>query len=54
MELASDMKNFLSSFKFDASNDTKLHKMFLMTVRIFDVNFNYIITTLFNLNLKHN
>ena len=51
MELVSDMKNSSFSFMVDPSNDIDLYKMFPMTVRIFDVNFNYIITNFFNLNL---
>ena len=35
----------------DGSNDAGLEKMFLISIRIFDVNFNRIMTKLFDTNM---
>ena len=39
-ELVEDMKKFPFSFMIDGSNDTGIAKMYPITVRIYDVNFN--------------
>ena len=43
-KLKSDMQEMPSSFMSDGSNDTALTKMFPNTVRVFDVNFNRVMT----------
>ena len=40
------------SFTLDGSNDIGLQKMYPVTVRIFDINFNRIMTKSFHMNLK--
>lgn len=51
VELVGDMKKFPFSFMIDGSNDTGIAKMFPITVHIYDVNFNRIMTKFFDMNL---
>ena len=39
------------SIMVDASNDTGIEKMYPITVRIYDVNFNRIMTNFFDINM---
>ena len=50
-ELVSAMTTEPLSIMFDASNDTGLYKMFPVTVRIFDTNFNHIMTKFLDMNM---
>ena len=50
-ELVDDMKKFPFSFMIDGSNDTGIAKMHAVTVRIYDVNFNRVMTKLLDMNL---
>ena len=50
-ELAKDMSQSPFSIMVDGSNDAGLEKMFPICVRIFDVNFNRIMTKLFDMNM---
>ena len=50
-KLKSDMQEMPSSLMLDGSNDTALSKMFLITVRVFDVNFNRVMTNSSDMNL---
>lgn len=50
-ELVEDMKKFPFSFMIDGSNDTGIAKMYPITVRIYDVNFNRVMTKFFDMNL---
>ena len=50
-ELVEDMKKFPFSFMIDGSNDTAIAKMYPITVRIYDVNFNRVMTKFFDMNL---
>ena len=45
------MSQSLFSIKVDGSNDAGLEKMFPICFRIFDVNFNRIMTKLFDMNM---
>ena len=45
------MKKFPFSFMIDGSNDTGIAKMYPITVRIYDVNFNRVMTKFFDMNL---
>ena len=49
-ELVEDMK-FPFSFMIDGSNDTGIAKMYPITVCIYDVNFNRVMTKFFDMNL---
>ena len=51
-ELVDDMKKFPFSFTIDGSNDTGIAKMYPITVRIYDVNFNRVMTKFFDLILN--
>ena len=50
-ELVDDMKMLPFSFRIDGSNDTGIAKMYLITVCIYDVNFNRVMTKFFDMNL---
>ena len=50
-ELVDDMKKFPFSFMIDGSNDTGIAKMYPVTVRIYDVNFNRVMTKFLDMNL---
>lgn len=50
-ELVEDMKKFPFSFMIDGSNDTGIAKMYPITVHIYDVNFNRVMTKFFDMNL---
>ena len=50
-ELVDDMKKFPFSFMIDGSNDTGIAKMHPVTVRIYDVNFNRVMTKFLDMNL---
>ena len=45
------MKKFPFSFMIDGSNDTGIAKMHPVTVRIYDVNFNRVMTKFLDMNL---
>ena len=50
-KLSEDMKELPFSMMLDASNDTGLSKMYPVTIRIFDMNYNRIMTKFFDMNL---
>ena len=50
-KLKSDMQEMPYSLMLDGSNDTGLSKMFLITVRVFDANFNRVMTKFFDMSL---
>ena len=50
-KLKSDMQGMPYTLMVDGSNDTSLSKMFPITVRVFVVNFNRVMTKLFDMNL---
>ena len=50
-ELVDDMKKFPFSFMIDGSNDTGIAKMHPVTVGIYDVNFNRVMTKFLDMNL---
>lgn len=50
-ELVDDMKKFPFSFMIDGSNDTGIAKMHPVTVRLYDVNFNRVMTKFLDMNL---
>ena len=50
-KLKSDMQEIPYSLMLNGSNDTGLSKMFAITVRVFDVNFNRVMTKFFYINL---
>ena len=50
-KLKSDMQEMPYSLMLDGSNDTGLSKTFPITVRVFDVNFNRVMTKFFDMNL---
>ena len=49
--LVEDMKNNPFSIMINGSNDSKLHKMFPLTVHIFDINFGCIMTKFLDMNM---
>ena len=49
-EMKERMTQYSLSITLDGSNDTGLQKMYPVTVRIFDVNFNRIMKTFFDMN----
>ena len=50
-QLLSDMKQLPFSIMIDGSNDTGIAKMYPITVRIFDADFNRVLTKFFDMNL---
>ena len=50
-ELVDDMKKFPFRFMIGGSNDTGIAKMYPVTVRIYDVNFNRVMTKFLDMNL---
>ena len=50
-ELVDDMKKFPFSFMIDGSNHTGIAKTYLLTVCIYDVNFNRVMTKFLDMNL---
>ena len=50
-ELVTDMKTTPFSLMVDGSNDAGLEKMFPISIRIFDVNFNRVMTKFFDMNM---
>ena len=50
-KLKTDMKDLPFSLMLDASNDNGVEKMFPITVRIFDIEFNRFMTKFFDINL---
>ena len=51
-KLNSDIQEMPCSLMLDGSNETGLSKMFPITVRVFDVNFNKVMTKFFDMSLN--
>ena len=50
-QLVNDMQNSPFSIMIDGSNDTGIAKMYPITVKIYDVEFNRVMTKFFDMNL---